>query len=306
VTAGLSGDGGDEVFGGYGRYLVADRLRRRAHGVPRALRHGAAALAQALPVAAWDVILRLARSQAPSGLHGHWSGDRVHKLATLLRIDDPDQLYRAMVSAVHDPCALVIDAREPQTAFTDPAQRPQLTEYVERMMYFDALTYLPENILTKVDRASMAVSLEARAPFLDHRVVEFGWQLPLEAKLHAGQSKRLLRQLFSRYLPGELAERPKQGFAIPLADWLRGPLRDWAETLLDERRLADEGFLHAAPIRRKWQEHLHGSRNWSSLIWNVLMFQAWHERWVAGEAIRGLEWRRSAPRAQPWPACVPA
>ena len=306
VTACLSGDGGDEVFGGYGRYLVADRLRRRAHSVPRALRHAAGALAHALPVAAWDVFLRLARSPAPSGLHGHWSGDRVHKLATLLRIDDPDQLYRALVSAVHEPCALVVDAHEPQTAFTDPAQRPQLTEYAERMMYFDALTYLPENILTKVDRASMAVSLEARAPFLDHRVVEFGWQLPLEAKLHAGQGKRLLRQLFSRYLPGELAERPKQGFAIPLAEWLRGPLRDWAEALLDERRLADEGFLHADPIRRRWQEHLRGSRNWSSLIWNVLMFQAWHERWVAGGAIRGLEWRQRAPRAQPWPACVPA
>ena len=187
VTACLSGDGGDEVFGGYGRYLVADRPRR-AHSVPRALRHAAAALAHALPVAAWDV-LRLARSPAPSGLHGHWSGDRVHKLATLLRIDDPDQLYRALVSAVHEPCALVVDAHEPQTAFTDPAQRPQLTEYAERMMYFDALTYLPENILTKVDRASMAVSLEARAlPRPSRRGIRVAAAARGEAACRAGQA----------------------------------------------------------------------------------------------------------------------
>jgi asparagine synthase (glutamine-hydrolysing) len=306
VTACLSGDGGDEVFGGYGRYLVADRLRRRVTGVPRGLRHAAAAAARALPPAAWDVVLRLAPSRAPSGLRGSWSGDRVHKLATLLRIDDPDRLYHALVSAVDEPCALVVDAHEPPTAFTDPAQSPRLSAYVERMMYFDALTYLPENILTKVDRASMAVSLEARAPFLDHRLVEFGWQLPLEAKLHAGQGKRLLRELFGRYLPNELAVRPKQGFAIPLSDWLRGPLREWAEALLDERRLREEGFLHPAPIRRKWQEHLRGSRNWSSLIWNVLMFQAWHERWAGAGAVRGLEWPARATDAQRWPSCAPA
>ena len=306
VTACLSGDGGDEVFGGYGRYLVADRLRRRATAVPRGLRHAAAALAHALPAGAWDAVLCLARARAPTGLHGQWSGDRVHKLATLLRIDDPDQLYRAVISAVHDPCALVRDAHEPETAFTDPAQRPGLAEFAERMMYFDALTYLPENILTKVDRASMAVSLEARAPFLDHRVVEFGWRLPLEAKLHAGQGKRLLRQLFARYLPAELADRPKQGFAIPLAAWLRGPLRDWAEGLLDERRLVDEGFLQAAPIRHKWQEHLRGSRNWSSLLWSVLMFQAWHERWAGARALRGPAWTVRATDAQPWPAYAQA
>jgi asparagine synthase (glutamine-hydrolysing) len=252
------------------------------------------------------VVLRLAPAQAPMGLHGQWSGDRVHKLATLLRIDDPDQLYRAVISAVHDPCALVLDANEPETPFNDPAQRPGLAEFAERMMYFDALTYLPENILTKVDRASMAVSLEARAPFLDHRVVEFGWRLPLEARLHAGQGKRLLRQLFARYLPAELTDRPKQGFAIPLAAWLRGPLRDWAEGLLDERRLVDEGFLHPAPIRHKWQEHLRGSRNWSSLLWNVLMFQAWHERWAVARAPRLLARTERAADAQPWPAYAPA
>jgi asparagine synthase (glutamine-hydrolysing) len=274
--------------------------------VPRGLRRTAAALAHALPAGAWDAVFRLARSQAPGGLHGHWSGDRVHKLAALLRIDDPDELYRAVISAVDEPCALVIDAHEPQTVFTDPAQRPALTEYAERMMYFDSLTYLPENILAKVDRASMAVSLESRVPFLDHRLVEFAWQLPLEAKIHAGQGKRLLRQIFTRYLPGELAERPKQGFAIPLSEWLRGPLRDWAEALLDERRLVAEGFLHAAPIRRKWQEHLSGSRNWGNLIWNVLMFQAWHERWASAGEIRVLQRPHEAADARRWSSCAPA
>src|SRR5690606_33635640 len=222
VVASLSGDGGDEVFGGYVRYLLADRLRRRLVGVPRSL-----------PPGAWDLAFRLARSSGPAGLRGQWSGDRVHKLAALLRIDDPDQLYHAVISAIDQPCTLVVEGDEPPTVFTDPAQRPALTEYAERMMYFDALTYLPHNIMAKVDRTSMAVSLATRAPLLDHRLVEFAWQLPLETKIRAGQVKWLLRQAYERYLPAELADRPKQGFAIPLADWLRGPLREWAEELLD-------------------------------------------------------------------------
>ena len=306
VTACLSGDGGDEVFGGYGRYLLADRLRRRGARVPSGLRHAAAALAHALPTGAWDVALRLARSRAPLGLRGNWSGDRVHKFAALLRIDDPDLLYRAMISAIDEPCALVIGAKEPRTAFTDPAQRPSLIEYADRMMYFDAITYLPDNILAKLDRASMAVGLEARVPFLDHRLVEFAWRLPLAAKLNANQGKWLLRQVFNRYLPPELAERPKQGFAIPLAAWLRAPLRDWAEVLLDERRLVDDGFLRAAPIRRAWREHVRGSRNWSSLIWNVLMFQAWHERWLGAGRSCTRPAQRARTGAAPAPSCAPA
>ncbi|HYZ26484.1 MAG TPA: asparagine synthase (glutamine-hydrolyzing) [Geminicoccaceae bacterium] len=300
VTVALSGDGADEMFGGYGRYLVAERLRRQAGRMPRALRHTAAALAHALPPAAWDLVLRLAHLQAPPGLRGHWSGDRVHKLAALLRIDDPDQLYRAVISAFQDPCAMVIGADEPLTAFTDPDSTPQLAEYTERMMYYDTVTYLPDDILVKLDRASMAVSLEARVPLLDHRLVEFALQLPLEAKLQAGRGKWLLRQLFTRYLPAELAERPKQGFAIPLADWLRGPLRDWAEALLDDRRLVDEGFLNARTVRRKWQEHLSGSRNWSNQVWNLLVFQAWQERWLGTGRPLPVEARAGDPAFEEW------
>ena len=306
VTVSLSGDGGDELFGGYGRYLVADGIRRQVARVPRGLRHGAAALAHALPAGAWDRLLRLAQVQAPPGLRGQWSGDRIHKLAALLPIDDPDQLYRALISAVPDPCALVVDADEPTSAFTDPTRRPRLAEFTDRMMYYDTVTYLPDDILVKLDRTSMAVSLEARVPLLDHRVVEFAWQLPTAAKLRAGSGKWLLRQLFQRYLPAELAERPKQGFAIPLADWLRGPLRDWAEDLLDERRLVADGFLHAGPVRRKWQEHLAGSRNWSSQIWSLLMFQAWRERWLAAARTVPVAWPEPAAAGREQPTCATA
>jgi asparagine synthase (glutamine-hydrolysing) len=274
--------------------------------MPPFLRHGAAVLACTLPAAAWDRLLLLARLRAPSGLRGHWSGDRIHKLAALLPIEDPDQLYRALISAIPDPCALVVDAEEPTTAFTDPARRPRLAEFTDRMMYYDAVAYLPDDILVKLDRTSMAVSLEARVPLLDHRVVEFAWQLPTAAKLRAGSNKWLLRQLFHRYLPAELAERPKQGFAIPLADWLRGPLRDWAEDLLDEHRLVADGFLHAAPVRRRWQEHLTGSRNWSSQIWGLLMFQAWRERWLATARTVPLVRRELAPAGGEQAACATA
>jgi asparagine synthase (glutamine-hydrolysing) len=282
VTVCLSGDGGDEVFGGYQRYFVASGLDRRLRAWPPWLRRSAAGAMTALAPQAWDALLRRAQPRLPAGVRGHWSGDRMHKLAGLMRSADRDDLYHSLIRLANDPRAMLIDGSEPPAVFSDPGRAPRLDDYTHRMMYYDTVSYLPDDILVKIDRASMAVSLEARAPLLDHRVVEFAWTLPLSAKVRDGRGKWLLRQLFHRYLPEALASRPKQGFGVPLADWLRGPLRDWAETLLAEARLAEEGFFRPQPVRRKWQEHLSGTRNWSAGLWSVLMFQAWQERWLAG------------------------
>jgi asparagine synthase (glutamine-hydrolysing) len=203
-----------------------------------------------------------------------------------------------MASRWAEPTMLVQGAGlEPPTALTDLARWPDLKDFVHVIMALDTVTYLPDDILTKVDRASMAVSLEARAPLLDHRVVEFAWRMPLSMKVKGKQGKWILRRVLDRYLPRELVDRPKHGFGVPVADWLRGPLREWAEALLDERRLRNEGFLHPQPIRAKWVEHLSGRRNYGYNIWDILMFQAWQERWtrqssrtVLPEPVDSLAW----------------
>jgi asparagine synthase (glutamine-hydrolysing) len=204
-------------------------------------------------------------------------GDKVHKLAEVLSVDNPDTLYSRLVSHWHDPTLVVLGATEPAPVLPNARTAVEVPDFALRMMYLDTVTYLPDDILVKVDRASMAVSLETRVPFLDHRIVEFAWRLPLHWKVRNGQGKWLLRQLLCKYVPRELIERPKMGFGVPIHAWLRGPLREWAEVLLEERRLRQEGFLDPEPIRRKWAEHLSGVRNWHYHLWNVLMFQAWLE-----------------------------
>lgn len=201
----------------------------------------------------------------------------MHKLAEILDAQGPREIYRNLVSHWKDPEALVLSAREPGSLLADVSPWRDLGSMENAMMYLDQQTYLPDDILVKVDRAGMAVSLESRVPFLDHRVVEFAWSVPLGMKLRQGQSKWLLRQVLYQYVPATLVDRPKAGFGIPLDGWLRGPLRDWAESLLDEKRLRVEGFFAPEPVRRKWTEHLSGARNWSYLLWDVLMFQAWLE-----------------------------
>ena len=204
-------------------------------------------------------------------------GDKVHKGAGVLTSDSADAVYRGLVSSWPDPASIVIDGRELPTLLSGTPPDLRGLDDVQRMMALDLMTYLPDDILVKVDRAAMGVSLETRVPFLDHRVVEMAWRMPQEMKLRDGQSKWILRQVLYRYVPRALIDRPKMGFGVPIDSCLRGPLRERAEELLDEQRLKREGYFRPTEIRRKWQEHLLGKRNWQHQLWNVLMFQAWLE-----------------------------
>jgi asparagine synthase (glutamine-hydrolysing) len=273
VTVALSGDGGDELFAGYNRYFWSRQLWRRLSWLPGPVRESVATGITTLSPAAWSRVFKGFSMLVPAVQN---PGDKMHKLAALLALRDPERMYLDMVSQWKDPEQLVLHGKELPTPLTDRSAWPPLSDFTLRMMYLDLVTYLPDDILTKVDRASMAVSLEARVPLLDHRVVEFAWSLPLSLKIHKeGEGKWLLRRLLDRYVPKELIERPKMGFGVPLGSWLRGPLREWAEELLDEQRLRREGYFNPAPIRNKWAEHLSGQRNWQYPLWNVLMFQAW-------------------------------
>jgi len=273
VTVSLSGDAGDELFAGYNRYQITSSLWRRLTYVPAPLRGVMARGITSFTPRSWDRVAHL----IPGARNHATFGDKMHKGAGVLSSGSVDELYLGLVSQVRDPAAWVVHGKEPPTHLT--GLRPELSglNAIERMMALDAASYLPDDILVKVDRAAMGVSLESRVPFLDHRVVEFAWRLPLGYKLRDGQSKWALRQVLYQYVPRELIERPKMGFGIPLHDWLRGALRDWAEALLNEARIAREGYLNAAPIRQMWIEHLSGRRNWTSQLWTVLMFQAWLE-----------------------------
>lgn len=276
VTVALSGDGGDELFAGYNRYFWIRRLWRHLDHLPMPVRRMTAAAIQSVSPHTWARLFEKCERVLPSLPN---PGEKLHKLSALLSLPDPDTMYLDMISLWRDPASVVKHGREPLTAATDRTQWAALDDFTLRMMYLDLITYLPDDILTKLDRASMAVSLEARVPLLDHRVVEFAWRLPLQFKIRReGEGKWLLRRLLDRYVPRTLFERPKMGFGIPLDSWLRGPLREWAEDLLDENRLRREGYFLSDPIRKTWKEHLSGRRNWQYLLWNVLMFQAWAHR----------------------------
>ncbi|GAK33539.1 asparagine synthetase B [Iodidimonas nitroreducens] len=270
VTVSLSGDGGDELFCGYDRYARAMHLKAALARIPRQSRALAAGFLRtgfAGHLAA-GVNGLLPKSMATVAVR-----DRLPKLADFLLRSDEVGIYGDLISHWRDPFAVVLGAQGPGPSVFD--QVPDFPDFRQKMMYRDLVAYLPDDILTKVDRASMAASLEARVPFLDHHVVEFAWQLPMSAKLKKGVGKHILREVLYRHVPQKLLDRPKMGFGVPIEDWLRGPLRDWAEDLLDEKRLREDGFFDPAPIRRLWDEHLFHGRRWHYHLWDILMFQAW-------------------------------
>jgi asparagine synthase (glutamine-hydrolysing) len=275
VTVALSGDGGDECFAGYTRYHWIDRLSRLTAGVPHALLRTASSAMRALSTETWDVLL----SPIPQQLRPQHVGDKIHKAASLFALDGADRMYRGVVAQWSDPTHAVPGVEEPLGIWDDPSVADDLPDPVARLRYYDMMHYLPNDILTKVDRASMAVSLEARVPLLDHRVVEYVWRLPRNQLGSGRDSKRILRRILHRHVPAELVERPKMGFGIPLGAWISGPLADWATDLLSEQSLQTTGFFDAGVIRKRFQEHLSGRRNWQSSLWTILMFQMWHRRW---------------------------
>ncbi|MGK7875491.1 MAG: asparagine synthase (glutamine-hydrolyzing) [Xenococcaceae cyanobacterium] len=275
VTVSLSGDGGDEIFGGYTQYFWGRGIWRSLGWLPASWRCTVAQMITTLSPDTWNSLFA---AFPLSGFTYFPPGDSLYRLVAVLSEKQPEAIYRHLMSQWQNPEAVVIGATESTTALNNPQRWADLSDLFQGMMYLDSITELPDDILTKVDRATMGVSLESRAPFLDHRVVEFAWRLPLSLKVRQGKGKWLLRQLLSRYIPQSLLERPKKGFDIPLDNWLReGKLRDWAEALLSEHRLKSEGFFKPQLIRQKWVEHLSGRYNWQSHLWNVLMFQAWLE-----------------------------
>jgi asparagine synthase (glutamine-hydrolysing) len=264
VTVALSGDAGDELFCGYDRYQLARQRWSRLSRLPGAAR---GVLASGLAM--------LSHAAASSAVVGRFSPETLRRRAAILASRTVDELYGVDVSHVHDPATWVIGGSEPPTYVRGKAPDLHPLQDMERMMATDTLSYLPDDILAKVDRAAMSVSLETRVPLLDHRLVEFAWTLPLNVKVRDGRSKWVLREILYRHVPRELIDRPKKGFSVPICEWLRGPLRDWAEALLDASRLRQDGYLREAPIRRLWTEHLSGACDWSARLWNILMFQAW-------------------------------
>lgn len=270
VTVALSGDGGDELFAGYSRYTLGLETWQRANIAPYLVRQLMSSIMLMIKQKTWESAGRM----IPKKYRPTQFGYKLHQFAHAIRLNDPDSLYRQRLSHWQEPDNLVIHGHEPKGILWDESLKQTIPHFLDRMQFLDTMTYLPDDILTKVDRASMSVALEMRVPLLDHRVVELAWQLPRHMKLRDGQTKWALRQLLYKRVPQKLIERPKMGFGVPLEHWLRGPLREWSETLLSEPRLKSQGLFNPQLIRERWLAHLGGS-NWAYPLWNVLMVQSW-------------------------------
>lgn len=280
VTVALSGDGGDELFCGYTRYFWGQRLHALTNPLPMPMRRLMANMIQALSPGQWDAVSRV----LPAKVRPRLLGIKAHKVADILSQEDQNALFRRLVAVWENPGQVVPGAQEYSNVLWDDSLSGDVETFREQMQVMDGLTYLPDDILTKVDRASMAVSLEARVPLLDHRIAEFAFRLPRHMRVRDGQGKWVLRQVLSRYVPRDLFERPKMGFGIPVGQWLAGPLRDWVEDLLEPAKLERDGLLDAAPIRAAWDAHLTGRVNNEVKLWTVLMYQAWRDHWMEGKS----------------------
>lgn len=275
VKVSLSGDGGDELFGGYNRYLFTTSIWRKISHYPPRLRKACARLICKIPPQRWNIIFNSIDYLLFSRFQFNNPGDKLHKLSGILGASSVKEIYLSLISHWEDSLDIVLGSEDVPTIFNDSTgwSRTELSE--NKMMYLDMASYLPDDILVKVDRAAMGVGLETRVPLLDHRIVEFSQSIPLSMKIRNGQGKWILRKVLELYVPSNLIDRPKMGFGVPISEWLRGPLRHWAEDLLSESRLKREGYLAPSPIRKKWAEHQSGKRNWQYHLWDVLMFQAW-------------------------------
>jgi asparagine synthase (glutamine-hydrolysing) len=278
VTVCLSGDGGDEVFAGYNRYLLGPSAWRRIRRLPRPARLAMSAAILSVPPTRWDKTLAAAQHRLPSRWHQRNAGTKLHKLGELMTARDQTDVYRTLVSQWRSTTGLVLGAQEPSIPAYRDDVLAQFDDPIARMQLLDGLATLPDEMLVKVDRASMSVGLEVRLPLLDHRLVELAWRLPSEMKVRKGQGKWILRRVLNRYVPPDLLDRPKMGFDPPISAWLRGPLREWASDLLSTSRLLADGYLQPEPIQAAWNDHLSGRRNNDYALWAVLMFQAWHHR----------------------------
>jgi len=279
VTVSLSGDAGDELFGGYDRYAWGERIWRKVGWLPTRPRRLAAAVLMALPRRLLNAGLMPLTPWLPPEVTRRDPAQMAQRVASYLQVPDALAMYQGLVSHWRPEDGLLPGVSEPPTALSEARQWPRFTELIPRMMFLDLVSYLPDDILVKVDRASMGVGLESRIPLLDHRVVELAWRVPMGLKVKGGKGKWLLRQLLYRHVPPELVERPKKGFAVPVAAWLRGPLKPWAEDLLSADRLKRQGLVDPVVVERAWREHQSGARDWHYWLWDLVVFQQWLEEY---------------------------